>query len=850
MMKTDDSNRQSFNKNLNKTLPPIEKKPSLSDESDLKDIDTSKIKLSSMKDREKIEGYEEFKEKVEQVKDEKPEVQEDSDDLFFSHKVEKFKKYDTVHVKKRKIIARISIGVIACTVLVYASAFVSYKHSKDEIINKIESGINSLTGENKIIATSLSDGLMSFEEKSEYNLVPYLLDNDCDGLSDSYEINESKTDPLLSDSDNDGISDGAEIYFGLDPLKDNGDKLTEVSKTIENKDAELTIKGNPDIYGTYFETTENISLNGAIGLISNAYEFNTNAKNAEVKLSFSYNDNMLNKWDSDKSTLSILRFDNDSNKFVPVKSTINSSKRIVSANISENGIYALGDISANAAEYKTQVFFLIDNSGSMFSEELCENSEENDVDFKRVDFVVNMLDHFDENTLFGSGKFTSDYTTLSEISDDKEQIKKVVEDLKTYQENFTGTEIAESIIRCSKEFNTGKEYKNFIIVLTDGMPSKINHKNEQRVRDLCVENNITVITIGLGKTLDTSYLSSIADDTNGMYFNATNAEALENIYNKIQSFTTYNHVEVSEEIKDTDNTDTVKSAVIADSGFNIESNAIKYNNFRSSNSLGGTSFGISQFVSKYYSGNLETNKESFVTQSGYTVPGYDLSDSTLMEDERTNLADWHCPVLDAYAMQTARSDNRDYFSIKDGHLMYTAKARTMIIQNQLGISTIDYEFKIEDDSSIESLFRKITFNDIARIETADCIYISPEIYAGPDANVIKAISYYQNMYLDNNLKFHDFGYEGDDAFKALTKELSEGRPAILTIGNKTVVGIRLLKSEESANQYKIEVYDCDFPGKLKYITITAFNIFDENDNVEKQYVASYNGENQQLCIYE
>ena len=181
--------------------------------------------------------------------------------------------------------------------------------------------------------------------------------------------------------------------------------------------------------------------------------------------------------------------------------------------------------------------------------------------------------------------------------------------------------------------------------------------------------------------------------------------------------------------------------------------------------------------------------------------------------------------------------------------MYTTKARTMITQNQLGISEIDFDFKIEDDSSIESLFRKITFNDIGRIDTADCIYISPEIYAGPDANVIKAISYYQNMYLDNKLKFHDFGYEGEDAFKALTNDLSEGRPAILTIGNKTVLGIRLLKSEQSSNQYKIEVYDCDFPEKVKYITITGSEVFDENNIAKKQYVASYNGENQQLCIY-
>ena len=50
----------------------------------------------------------------------------------------------------------------------------------------------------------------------------------------------------------------------------------------------------------------------------------------------------------------------------------------------------------------------------MYPKELCETSEESDVDFKRVDFAKKLIETSDEKKIqFGLAKFTADYTELS-----------------------------------------------------------------------------------------------------------------------------------------------------------------------------------------------------------------------------------------------------------------------------------------------------------------------------------------------------------------------------------------------------------------------------------------------------
>jgi hypothetical protein len=374
------------------------------------------------------------------------------------------------------------------------------------------------------------------------------------------------------------------------------------------------------------------------------------------------------------------------------------------------------------------------------------------------------------------------------------------------------------------------------------MPSSINEQKEKEARELCKKSNITLITVGIGKQVDTEYLKSFAEDTNGMYFNATNADALEAIYEKIDNFTSYNQVKITE--SDT----TIQSVVLADSGFSIKDDGLGYKNFRTRKFLGGMSFGISELASKYYSGTLPEKQNDFYVPDGEEIYGYDLSDSKLIADIRINLSEWQSSVLEAYQNYINRKDKWDFRKITDGCLYHNDKTRNYIYSHYLEEAVIDYNFTNDDDSFIKELLKAITFSDIKNIRTAQCAVVTPD-NGEDDIEVIRAILYYQNLRYYNKCTCYSFGSNGDKAFDILVNELSEGRPAVISIGNKTVVGTKLLKIDGAADKYKLQVYDCDNPQSEKYIEITGTKVYDAGKSPKTQYTASYDNTEQPLCIY-
>lgn len=851
--KTDLNNIPLQERNNDKALPPIIRNDEGANDANFSDLKPEQIRLSSMAKARSFfdefaaqKNYTESKKKISDVIGGFPD-----DDKEFFKKFEHFKKYNKIENAKRNKALVFSIGFIVIAGIFYGLAFVSMNADKNNNINQIESDIITLRGEYQDASAgsscSMMDNLISPEEKSENGLVPYLIDNDKDGLSDYYELKKSKTEPLNQDSDNDGVIDGAETYFNLNPLSEKSDgkapdKDLKVEKNFNIDNASIIISGTPSIYNSYFEKSKNISLNGALGLIGNAYEYYTDSTDSKAKISFTYTEDMLDKWSTVEKDLSILKFDSESNSFVPIESSIDKSSKAVEADITGNGIYALGDKNASIADYKSQVLFLIDNSGSMFPKELCKGSEENDVDFKRVDFVLEMLDRFDNNTTFAAGKFTSKYTVLCDMTDNKDAIKRSVENLKNSDEYFTGTEIADSVIKSVSQFKQGNNYRNYIILLTDGMPSFINENKEKEARELCKKSNITLITVGVGKQVDTSYLKSFAEDTNGMYFNATNADALEAIYEKIDDFTSYNQVQI------TDTNTKIQSVVLADSGFNTKDDILGYKNFRTRDFLGGMSFGISELVSKYYSGTLPEKENDFYVSDEKEVHGYDLSDSGLIADVRINLSEWHSPVLDAYQNYIDRKDKWNFKNITGGCLYHNDETQKYIYSNYLEEAVIDYNFTNDDDSFIKELLKAITFSDIKNITTAQCAVVTPN-NGGDDIEVIRAICYYQNLHYYNKCTCYSFSSNGDKALEVLIDELSEGRPAVVTIGSKAVVGTKLLKIDGAADKYKLQIYDCDNPQSEKYIELTGTKVYDSGNSSKTQYIASYNNTELPLCIY-
>jgi hypothetical protein len=99
--------------------------------------------------------------------------------------------------------------------------------------------------------------------------------------------------------------------------------------------------------------------------------------------------------------------------------------------------------------------------------------------------------------------------------------------------------------------------------------------------------------------------------------------------------------------------------------------------------------------------------------------------------------------------------------------------------------------------------KAITFSDIKNITTAQCAVVTPN-NGGDDIEVIRAICYYQNLHYYKKCTCYSFSSNGDKALEVLIDELSEGRPAVVTIGSKAVVGTKLLKIDGAADKYKLQ----------------------------------------------
>ena len=78
--------------------------------------------------------------------------------------------------------------------------------------------------------------------------------------------------------------------------------------------------------------------------------------------------------------------------------TLDTEKNTIYCALHTSDRYILCDGGMITADHKNQIMILIDNSGSMFPEDMCEGSEENDVDFKRLDMANSIIDHINQNT--------------------------------------------------------------------------------------------------------------------------------------------------------------------------------------------------------------------------------------------------------------------------------------------------------------------------------------------------------------------------------------------------------------------------------------------------------------------
>lgn len=747
-------------------------------------------------------------------------------------------------------IKAVAVAVVIA-ILAYGGSFIYVNSQNEKFYSELETKLN---GQSKLVTDSSVEysipkaSPLSLEEKNSLGLEAGLADSDRDGLTDYYEINVSKTDPLNPDSDGDGLLDGREIRAELDPLNPSTDGSTPDGEVIRDNivaadEVRSEIKGQPKTAYATVSKVENNSIQGIPGLAGSAYEFYTDKNFDSCNLIFTYSKTKIAEKGINEKALSVFRFNADKLTFEKLTSTLNTDNGTVSAQITENGIYAVCDTSILMQKGKTNVFFLIDNSGSMYPDELCANSEENDIEFKRLDFAVNLMDMLGVEANYGAGEFSGSYANISPVSNDADAVKQKINDIRNKNQVFSGTEIAGAISAAVKEFGTvSNADRNYIILLTDGMPSVYNPANDKAAIDAAKSANITIFTIGLGKYIDSEYLYNIAEQTNGQFFQASNADALENIYEKIQNFMSYNQV-TFEEGSDT------KGFIVADSGFNVLKDGIGYNNFRADFAPYGADAGIAGLIRDYYDGSLSLSQNGYKTDSGDDIPGYDISSITGIADGKADLASVEFGVLTSYNEYLERPDKWNYRSIKGGSLHFTSDTRDFIDSSNLKVINSKYDFKAPEESNVMNFLRTITFNRIKDFTAYECVLIDSKTLEGDDLSIMNMLRWYCGVPgASSKCEVLDFGYEGDAAFDVLISELTTGTPAVIIYGGSAMNAVRVIRDTENPDRFVIDAYDSNSPERSTRINLVRTPVYDGETVPYYQYTASRGSVSEPLTL--
>ena len=631
-------------------------------------------------------------------------------------------------------------------------------------------------------------------------------DTDGDGLSDGDEITLG-TDPLEPDSDKDGMLDGYEVMAGTDPKNaksdgttDDGNREVTINRTVGDLTASIT--GNPNVADLTIEELKLMSISSNSGLISKAYDVYTDFSFKELSVTFKVDTAALDKLGAKIEDVSILEFNSTDRSYVKVNSTVDASAKTVSAKLEKLGTYIIGVEKIANQEPSSQIAFLIDNSGSMY-----EEFNGYDVDFKRLDFASDLMDKLDGDYNFMISKFTGDYTKLIGFSKDKSKLKDALESIRSGQENFNGTHSQHALESCIAEFSNdrSKKLRNVIVFLTDGESDEQNGKTLDQLVTLAKQKEITIMTVGLGRDIDRTWLQQLAAETNGKYYSAADAAALTDVYKQIQTTLDFDIISYD------NNDDKIEGYSLYNTGFKPETNGFSFKNFRTT-SASGVDFGMAVFARDWYLGNIKnkvgTIKPTEDSKLKYDAAGYDIS-GTRLEEQYTKRE----PLINVIptAFTGDFNDPKNYLDFSGSGTVLKVKSDTLTKAENAGWKPKEYPIK---GSAIE--WNSV---ELLCLDVAGSFGNISSTYSAWEAQLFSA------LHTLNALQWSDKEYEfnltnGDEGFERLKMLLAEGCPVVTTIDDShTVNAIGLIQDSNVHRQYILQVYDSSYPGKTKEIYI-------------------------------
>lgn len=663
------------------------------------------------------------------------------------------------------------------------------------------------------------DGLInSLELTNKTNM--NLPDTDSDGITDNCELNITKTDPLKADTDGDTISDGDELDLGLNPLKidSKDDGVSDGDRTltymVENIKLGITVDivGKGNIASTTIDNISNNSYDDIDGVLSDLYDFYSSGTIEKATIKIKYDKEAVAESGSNEKELSIYYFNEDEKKFEKIPSTVDEENSLIIAEVNHFSKYIIADSSKMVLDPVTDIMFVIDNSGSMFPKSIGgQDSDENDVDFKRVDLTLELIDKLDGNFRFGAGKFTYEYSLLANMIDNKTIVKNAVKNIKTQNENFSGTYIGNALSGGLDQFsNTQSSKRRYVVLLTDGVDTTGNLFYDSSLIDEAIEEanakDVKVLVIGLGNNIDRNFLAKIATETGGEYYHASSVGILDEIYKKISQEINYNYI-------DTDGDDINDGIVLADSGFVTERDGFSFSNFTTNINDGGHCYGMAYFSKLYFQDMLPlrmgdiTVKKSLghIAGSLSVAPeqavGYDLSEVEHIVSDKP-LYDYKLSDLKAYDIPAKSMYDPEPV---DGVLVIKEENRKILEAEGFEIKKVKYDgsskFEYYEDYSIDLSSENYKNNiDVDQQEIIKAIYRL----------------YVLQVSADNDKS--SFTTDPDESFVRLFEGLDSGEPLITSIdGNHAINATKLIRDIKDPNLLKIEIYDNNYPGETRYI---------------------------------
>ena len=453
-------------------------------------------------------------------------------------------------------------------------------------------------------------------------------DSDSDGLIDSDEAKQG-TDARNADSDGDGIKDGIEVRAGLDPLSLISDGTTKdedrrFTRTIAFAEGQITVKGNADIYGA---TVDKLTLNSVVsnaGALSAPYEFHMDGTFDSAELSFGFDSDTLAVSGIEESELMIYKFDPYSKKYTPVEAEVKDGN--MSCKLTGNGVYVLGAenvIHTSADAFNSgqmNVHLLIDNSGSMYPKSVQPTSEENDVDFKRLVFAKNFALALDNSVKFSISVFTYDFKTLCSFDPNKSNVLSAINSIRKIGAGFDGTSVERALMLGLESFTDEmRAERNIIVLLTDGISTDTAGYTKTEIIKLAKAKNVTIMTIGLGKQVDTDLLTRISSATGGSYYPISEAKILEGLYSTMIAT-------MEDDIVDDDFDGKPDSYTLFDTGFDPDFNGFSFGNFKSKTN-DTLDFGMIMLARDWFRGGVKNSAENEAEKISYTFEGSTISTS-------------------------------------------------------------------------------------------------------------------------------------------------------------------------------------------------------------------------------